>query len=111
MPDRCALCHPLPEDWDARQEAIWRHAVAQFVDQSGVDVSGVPRADVALLVRSWVLASNVAVLDRELVDATSDGRRPPPRFETRSFRFALALMMGVLACLLMICAGVWRFFS
>jgi hypothetical protein len=110
MPDTCPLCVPLPIGFDFRQEIIWRHALAQFVDQSGVDVAGMSRADLVPLVKSWGRANTVALFERDLRDQFPEPA-VAPRFEARSARTARLLMLAVFVCLSLICTGVWRFFS
>lgn len=112
IPESCPCCGPLPVDWNLRQEAIWQHAVSQFVDQSGVDVSPLSRADLVPLVRSWAQTKAVARMSQTLFDETdSPLHTVGDRFTPRSARLALFLMLAVLACLGIICSGVWRFLS
>lgn len=112
MPEGCPVCFPLPVDFGERQEAIWQHAVSQFVDQSGVDASALSRADLIPLVRSWAVANRVAVIERRLFGESTDPRSPEvERFTRWSYRLAVSLFFAVLVCLLLVCAGVWRFFS
>jgi hypothetical protein len=109
-PDVCLACLPLPDDFGRRQEVIWTHALAQFVDQSGVDVAGMSRADLVPLVKSWGRANSVALLERGLRDEFPEPDAEP-RFDPRSARTARLLMLAVFVCLSIICTGVWRFFS
>lgn len=110
MPDACRACGILPADFAERQEAIWQHAVAQFVDQSRVDVSGMSRADLSPLVKSWAWSNTVATLERDLRREVAP-EPVAPRFDRRSARLALFLMLAVFACLTVVCSGVWRFLS
>lgn len=107
-PDACRECWPLPIDFDGRQEAIWQHAIAQFVDQSGVDVTGLSRADLVPLVKSWGQANTVTTLERRLFD-----EEPPVPAARRHpvDRLAAFLLLAVFVCLSLICTGVWRFLS
>jgi hypothetical protein len=107
-PEGCPVCFPLPIDFGKRQEAIWGHALAQFVDQSGVDVSDMSRADLVPLVKSWARSNTVATLERDLRREVAPDP-VAPRFERWSARLALFLMLAVFACLTVICSGVWRF--
>ena len=110
-PEQCPSC-VLPEDQFARREAVWQHALAQFVDQSGADTSLLTRSDLVPLVRSWAQANAVARMDLTLFDETCSPRpAPPDHLEPWSARFALLLMLAVLACLGIICSGIWRFLS
>lgn len=109
-PDECPLCRlPLrAAEPDRRREIVWLHAVAQFVDQSGVDVTGLSRADLVPLVKSWGLSNSVATLERRLFDEeapTPAARRHPVD------RLPAFLMLAVFVCLAVICTGVWRFLS
>lgn len=106
----CPVCL-LQKDQFSRRETGWLHALALFVDQSGVDPSSLGRDDLALLVRTWSRANALARIDRALfVEATSP-RRPSERFDPRTARVAVFLMLAVLVCLGIICSGVWRFLS
>jgi hypothetical protein len=109
-PSQCPAC-VLPEDQFARREAIWLHAVARFADQSGVDVSPLTRSDLAPMIRVWVRADAVARMNRALLAAAPPPRPAADHFEPWSARLALFLMLAVLACLGIICSGVWRFLS
>lgn len=108
-PDVCPACI-LPADQFARREAVWSHALAQFADQSRVDVNTLPMSDLVPLVRSWARARMVADMERTLL---AESPRPPAarRFEPRSARLALCLMLAVCACLALICSSAWRLFS
>jgi hypothetical protein len=109
VPARCPACR-LPKDQFARREAIWQHALAQFADQSAVDVSTLPMSDLVPMVRAWAQSNAIAQMDRVLF-AEMVPPAAAPRFEPRSRRLAVALMLAILACLGIICSGVWRFLS
>ena len=112
MPESCPACL-LPEDQFARREAVWEHALAQFADQSGVDVSSLPSSDLVPMVRSWAMAGAVARMDRELFadELASRAARAEARSERWAVRLAAFLMLAVLVCLGIVCSGVWRFLT
>jgi hypothetical protein len=107
-PDACPACLTLPIDFGERQEVIWAHALAQFVDQSGVDVAGLSRSDLVPLVRTWARAGTVTLMDRELLAADFDA--PETRRHSVDRLFAI-LVFAILVCLSIISVGVWSFLS
>jgi hypothetical protein len=104
-PDTCGLC-ALPEDQFARREAVWQHALAQFVDQSGIDPDSLALSDLVPMVRSWALAGAVAQADRLLLAEAGPPPSPAPSPAPWPFRLTL---FAILVCLSIICSGVWRF--
>lgn len=107
-PDACLICQ-LAETPRERNAAIWEHAVAQFAEQSGADVSLLTRADLEPLVRTWARSAAVGQLDTRLhalvpVDVVEpDGHRG---------RFVLAGIWTAIGFIfIIICSGIWRFFT
>lgn len=109
-PDTCPVC-VLPDDQFAAREAIWAHALALFADQSGVDVELVHHDDRVVMVKAWAAASVVArqdmLLHRELPVSTPG--RPVVRYERRSHRKAVGLLLAVFFVLLAICSSIWSY--
>jgi hypothetical protein len=113
-PDACLACQ-LADSPRERNEVIWEHAVAQFADQSGVDVAPHTRADLELLIKAW--SRSVAVVQMDA--ALHEGTRTRPngfRFEpARGPHPSAYAMGGILAAIgivfIIICSGIWRFFT
>lgn len=96
-----------------RDEALWAHAVAQFADQSGVDVDPLTRDDLELLVKAWARSNRVVQLDGELYAETGShpsGFRTEPGPRSGSTYILWGIVGGIVTCLAILCAGIWRFF-
>ena len=86
----------------------------EFERQSGIteaEVRAMRPADARTLLIGWASANRLAQLDRGLhLDAF-----PPaptrPRYERRSLVVAVALMSLTALSAIIICSGIWRFFS
>jgi hypothetical protein len=119
----CALTLPRPAVMSAlsedtrrriRDEMVWMHAVAQFADQSGVDVALHSRSDLELLIRAWSRSAAVVQLDAELHNLaylSPAGSRPDDGFN-RGQAFAMGgILTGIAVVFFIICSGIWRFFT
>jgi hypothetical protein len=113
-PDACLTCR-LADSPRERNEVIWEHALAQFADQSGVDVAAHTRADLELFVKAWSRSAAVVQMDAALHTETST--RPNSfRFEPTRGPHPSAYAMGVILAaisliFIIICSGIWRFFT
>lgn len=110
-PDACPTCL-LAADQFARREFAWQHAVAQFADQSGVDITVHTRDDLELLIRAWARSKTVVQMDARLFGET---RKHPNGFRFRGGHgsaYAMGgILTGILICFIIICTGIWRFFT